>query len=176
MSKQSLTIETLSKYPNKNFVETGTFKGGSVLTALSCGFDSVYSVELHKPYFDYCVALYKDEPRVVLYNGDSALLLWDMIKDIKEPITFWLDGHIERNLPFGIKPIPIMEELLAIGKHPIKNHTILIDDRRVMGTDVWFGLTEQEVIKGLMKINKDYVISYEDSCNGPNDIVVARLK
>ena len=174
MAKHSLVASVLFKYQNKVFVETGTYYGDAVKEALHCGFDEIHSIEIHEPFYDICKLLFSDKPQVRLHLGDSSVCLWDVISPIDVPITFWLDGHIETGVPYGKKPIPILDELEAIGRHPIKTHTILVDDRRVMGTDVWFGITEEQVIEGIIKINKNYKISYEDSCNAPNDILVAR--
>jgi hypothetical protein len=173
--KGSLSDSVLLKYINNTFFETGTFKGDAVNTAIRCGFKTIYSVEFHRPFYDYCVNLFKHNDIVHLYCGDSAICLWDIIKDIDEKITFWLDGHIEVGIPFGAEPIPILRELEQIDRHHIKEHTIMIDDRRVMGTDVWFGITEKSVISSLLQINHSYSICYEDTCNAPNDILIARL-
>lgn len=175
MSKGSLTSLVLSRYPNEVFIETGTFNGDAVREALLCSFNEIHSIEIHRPFYENCVVMFKNEPRVKLHLGDSSDFLWDVIKDIDVPITFWLDGHIEVGVPHGKKPIPVLDELNAIGRHHIKMHTILVDDRRVMGTDVWFGLSEEQVIEGIIKINKNYQMSYENSCNAPNDILVARM-
>ena len=175
MAKHSLVASVLNRYPNEVFVETGTFRGDAVREALLCHFSEIHSIEIHRPFYDNCILMFKDKPRVKLHLGDSSDCLWEVIKEIDVPITFWLDGHIEVGVQHGKKPIPVIDELESIGRHHIKTHTILVDDRRVMGTDVWFGITEEEVIEGIMKINKDYKISYEDSCNAPNDILVARM-
>ena len=175
MAKHSLVASVLNKYSNSIFVETGTFRGDAVKEALCCLFNEIHSIEIHRPFYEQCVSMFNDEPSVKLHLGDSSDCLWDIISNINVPITFWLDGHIEVGVPYGKKPIPVLDELEAISRHPIKTHTILVDDRRVMGTDVWFGITEEEVIEGIMKINKNYQISYEDSCNAPNDILVARM-
>lgn len=171
--KGSLSKIVLSKYPNAVFIETGSFRGAGIDTAIDCGFEEIHSIELHKPFYDYCTDKFKSNNSVCLHLGDSAKDLWGIIKEIDRPITFWLDGHIEVGVPFGVKPIPILEELKQIGKHKIKSHTILVDDRRVMGTDVWFGITEEQIIEAIMKVNKNYVILYEDTCNAPKDIIVA---
>ncbi len=173
--KGSLVSDVLRQYTNPVFVETGTFEGAGVATAISCGFDEIHSIELHEPFFDSCLARFRGDANVYLHLGDSGVCLWDIIKNIDRAITFWLDGHIERDVPHGVQPIPILAELEQIGRHPIKSHTILIDDRRVMGTDVWFGITEKEVVEGAMKINSDYTIAYEDTCNAKNDIIVVRV-
>lgn len=173
--KGSLVSDVLRQYTNAVFVETGTFEGAGVATAISCGFDEIHSIELHRPFFDSCSARFSEDSNVYLHLGDSGVCLWDIIKAIDRPITFWLDGHIEVGVPHGIQPIPILAELEQISRHPIKSHTILIDDRRVMGTNVWFGITEKEVIEGAMKINSAYSIAYENTCNADNDIIVVRL-
>lgn len=174
MSK-SLITSVLRQYKNKTFVETGTHYGGGVLIALLAGFSDIRNVEIHEPFYQLCVDKFKKFPQVKLYLGDSMEMLEFMISDITYPITFWLDGHIHKTIK-GIKAIPILEELEIIGRHPIKTHTILVDDRRVMGKPVWEGITELEVINGIRKINKDYKISYASSRNGPQDILVGEVK
>jgi len=175
MAKHSLVASVLAKYPNGVFIETGTFLGAAVKEALRCSFDEIHSIEIHRPFYEQCVVMFNDEPSVKLHLGDSSDCLWDIISNINVPITFWLDGHIEVGVPHGKKPIPVLDELDAISRHHVKTHTILVDDRRVMGTDVWFGITEEQVIEGIMKVNKNYQISYENSCNALNDILVARM-
>jgi hypothetical protein len=177
----SITVPVLQKYPNDAFVETGTFEGGGIVIALNCGcFKDIYSVEVHKPYYDNNVQQFRNLPNVHLFLGDSAEVLWTMIKDIDVPITFWLDGHIclYPGVAVGKKNIPILEELQVIAQHPIKTHTILVDDRRVMGTGFGYGwevIPESMVIEHIKKINLNYVIRYEDSLQAPKDIVVGVL-
>jgi hypothetical protein len=175
----SLALETLKKYPNNIFVETGTFEGGATLFAVQTGFKEIYSVEVYKVFYETCLARFKDYPNVHLFHGDSIDTLWSMIKDINEPITFWLDGHYcpYPGVTGGKKNIPIIEELDIIAQHPTKTHTILVDDRRVMGTNFfgWEDIPESMVIEHIKKINPAYQIKYEDSYNAPNDIIVGIL-
>jgi hypothetical protein len=172
----SQSQEVLQKYLNPVFVETGTLRGDAVEFALKVGFKEIYSVEVHKAFYDKCVTRFKDQTNVHLFLGDSIDTLWNMIKDISVPITFWLDGHIypRSGVSVGKKNIPIMEELEIIAQHPIKTHTIMIDDRRVMGTQChgWQTISEKMVIDGVKRINPAYEIRYEDSCHARNDIVV----
>jgi len=175
----SITVPVLQKYPNEVFVETGTFEGGGVIIAQRCGFKDIRSVEVYKVFYDTNVIQFKDSPNVHLYHGDSIDTLWSMIEDVRVPITFWLDGHIclYPGVSVGKKNIPIMEELEIISRHPIKTHTILIDDRRVMGTQFygWEDIPEQMVIEGIKRINPAYEIRYEDSLQALRDIVVGAL-
>lgn len=175
----------LHKYPNSCFVETGTAKGDGIADALMCGFTDVRSVEIHKPFFECCDARYKDDRRVHLYLGDSVKWLEDMIRHVRTPITFWLDGHfsVGTGAQFDddsgmTKCCPVLEELKIIANHPIRTHTILIDDRRLLrassngGRDGIFGVTEQEVREMLLRINPGYTFGYEDGHQG-DDILVA---
>lgn len=162
----NLTGEVLSKYANKVFVETGTYKGAAVLVALDCGFEVIHSIEIDYNLFEQCRDKFSGYNNVFIHFGDSKKLLYDVIKNISCNITFWLDGH-------NVGSVPILDELEQISKHSIKTHTILIDDRRVMGTDIWSGISEQDVINSVMKVNGNYKMVYEDSTNAKNDILVA---
>ena len=173
----SLTKEVLTKYKNKYFVETGTFTGGAVQLALDCGFEMVRSIESNVTLFKECAIKFKDNINVQLYLGTSQVRLFEMSFDIKEPITFWLDGH---NMGYDEEDgIPIYTELLIIGLHPIKTHTILIDDIRMFGKEDtnlgWKNINLDEVINRIKFINPNYKITYEDSNNGPKDILVAYI-
>jgi L-rhamnose mutarotase len=65
-----------------------------------------------------------------------------------------------------------MEELKQIKDHSIKNHTILIDDRRLFGTADFLDISEDTIKAAILEINPNYQFSYE---NGfiENDILVA---
>lgn len=173
--------EVFVKYKNGVLVETGSFTGGGIKEALKAGFPKVISLELQQSYFDLCKRMYEGDQRVTIVKGDSALILGKAIAEIKEPITFWLDGHYSAlDTGFGVKGAPILEELEHIKQHPLsKHHTILIDDRRMLkktgngGKDTYFELTEDEVRAKLLEINPDYIFSYEHGYVN-DDIIVAR--
>jgi len=104
-----------------------------------------------------------------LHCGSSADLLWDIIKSIDEPITFWLDAHYVET--------PILQELVAIKSHHIKTHTILIDDVRLFGGNGDWGrnISIDTVIQYGLAINNQYNISYEPNFCGPKDILVFKI-
>lgn len=192
----SLTTETLDKYTyNKYFLETGTFTGGGVEIARLCGFEQIISIEADERLYLSVLNNYKDTDNIHLYHGDSEVVLPEIIKDIDEPITFFLDSHIvdmnkEIAKEISIREIPLVQELLVIKEHPIKTHTILIDDKRMMGmtqdfyksrwggwiTDEWAGIPEPLIMELLNEINSDYEIVYEDTVNAKGDIIVAKPK
>ena len=168
--------DTFKEFPNKYFVESGSYKGEGIRCALNTGFEYIYSVELNHSYYNYCKNMFLDNPNVFLFMWDSGDILFDIIKDINEPITFWLDGHCTIDSINNRKShSPILKELEAIKKHHIKNHTILIDDIRDFGT-LWFDfVTLSKVIEKIMEINPNYKISYLDGCVA-NDILVAEIR
>lgn len=68
-----------------------------------------------------------------------------------------------------------MEALLD---HPIKTHTLLVDDRRIfgqLGSNWGEDLDEELLIEAMTDINPDYQISFEDGCIA-DDIIVAQVK
>jgi heterodisulfide reductase subunit A-like polyferredoxin len=72
------------------------------------------------------------------------------------------------------KKCPLLDELEVIKNHPVKNHTIMIDDIRCCGTDYFDFITKEQLENKIKEINPKYVITYEDSWE-PKDILVARL-
>jgi hypothetical protein len=121
---------------NKVFLETGSFLGGGINQAYHAGYRNIISIELSDHYYEHCKNLYKNHSSfITLYHGDSGVILGDIISKIDQPITFWLDGHYsggaESNIPetagAGLES-PLYRELEFISLHPIKTHTILIDD------------------------------------------------
>lgn len=172
------------KYKNNYLVESGIQLGYGIDDALHCGFPNVRSIEISPSYYARAQERFKDNPKVKLYFGDSVTMFYDIIKDINEPITFWLDGHYSWGGESGFNKehvCPVLMELEQIKKHPIKTHTILVDDRRLFvpsscgGMDGCFNLSEKDVIAKILEINKDYKIIYDDGyCK--DDIIVAYIE
>lgn len=171
-----------SKYPNKYFVESGTYAGGGIYDALKAGFNQIFSMEISDFFYNLCKDLFKHNENVHLHLGSSVNLLKSIIDPINEPITFWLDGHYCCGLSGYDKNYvcPLLQELDIIKQHSIKTHTIIIDDKRLFkksadnGLDGFFMITEDEVLEKIKDINPSYEITYEDGIV-PNDIIVARI-
>lgn len=166
------------------FFETGTNMGHGVRRAVECGFKKVISVDIEEKYYELAKQEFtKDKYPDVDFKfalGNSADLVWPLISEVTEGIVFWLDGH-------GCGKNPLHKELEAIGKHPIKNHIIMIDDVRMMGEDseytkslkldwAWGKETAKDKIaESVLKVNKNYNISYLDSPMMKNDIMLAQI-
>ncbi len=172
----STTKETFVKYPNKYFVESGSWVGGGIENALAAGFKHIYSIELKPSLYERCCVQFAPYPFVKLFLGDSADVLPLILKEIDAPATFWLDGHYcGSNSAKGAFNTPLLAELEHISQHPIKTHTILIDDIRQFGTAEMDFITLEQVIEKIRTINFNYEITYEDGYI-PRDVLVASIK
>src|SRR5258708_1240860 len=117
-------------FKKRIFVETGSLCGDSIQKALDAGFKVVYSMDIDVPYHNISKQRFAGNKNVKLFLKDSGSQLWGIIKHFKEPVTFWLDAHNGFPDPNakGVQNTPLMAELEQIKRHPIKTHTILIDD------------------------------------------------
>ena len=56
-----LTIDYLTKYSKKNnFIESGTYQGDTVKTAIEYGFKNIHSIEIFDTLYDSCVEMFKN--------------------------------------------------------------------------------------------------------------------
>jgi hypothetical protein len=111
-------------------VETGTYFGDMVEATLN-DFTAIYSIELSKLLYKKAVKKFKLHNKVNLLQGDSAQILPNILKKVEQPTLFWLDAHYSEGITAkGDTNTPILDELKAILKHPVRNHLILIDDAR----------------------------------------------
>lgn len=172
-----LTQGFLNQYPNRYFVETGTWVGNGVISAQQAGFAEIHSIELSERYYSYCKEMFHGAENVHLWLGDSGALLADVIRDMHEPITFWLDGHFSGNdTAQGIENTPILKELEAIRQHPIKTHTLLIDDVRLFGSAEFDFVPLHVIVQKIREINPNYIITFADGHPFPRDILVAYVR
>ena len=116
------SIELFKKYMNPVFIETGSYIGKGIQHAIGAGFKDIYSIEIMPEYFNICSGAFAGYNNIHLLLGDSPLVLSEILNNINESVTFWLDAHI------GGAVSPLLAELEVIRRHPIKTHTILIDD------------------------------------------------
>ncbi len=163
-----------ARYPNPVLVETGTWHGDGVAAALEAGFPCVYSIELSEMLYARACDRFHGDPRVTLYVGQSNVWLPEVLDLIDGPATFWLDAHYSAgDTARGDVFCPILDELALIARHPVKTHTLLIDDLRLFGPGE-FGVSYEQLHSALMDINPTYVLTYADSPMAAADILVVR--
>jgi hypothetical protein len=128
--KQTTIKEYQNKYQYEVLVETGTYMG-KMVEAQKKSFKEVYSIELGIDLFNKAKRRFRKDKNVTILQGDSGIVLHDLMFEINEPAIFWLDGHYSAgNTARGDKDCPIFEELDAIFSKINYNHILLIDDAR----------------------------------------------
>jgi hypothetical protein len=172
-----LTLDYLKSYAvGEVFVETGTYLGDTVKLALVHGFKKIHSIELNKKLYDDAVEMFKDNPAVKIWHGDSIEILPLIIDEIgNNEATFWLDAHASGPLVGGKSGgSPVVDELNIINESECKNHTIFVDDKRLFGSAEWSYVKLSDAVETITKINPDYKIEYLDG-HIPNDVLCARI-
>jgi len=102
---------------------------------------------------------------VKIIQGDSGDIIGELIREIKQPALFWLDGHYSAgDTAKGEKSTPVLKELKHILSAKDLRHVILVDDARAFGkAEDYPSLEElQDFVISLRKnveiINKDDII------------------
>lgn len=148
------------------FVETGTDKGECVQRAIDIGFERVVSIEINPVLAENARERFSTNENVAILRGSSPAVLPFVLASILEPCTFWLDAHPDHDSP-------ILQELAIFRHHPIKSHTILIDDRRLMRGH-WENVHEEQVLRLLKAINPSYKITNVAGFD-PTDVIMAQI-
>ena len=118
--------------PASVLVETGTFQGETI-EALRGDFTRLITIELFEPLYAAAREKFRGDTHVEPYLGDSAVLLPGIIRDIPQPIVFWLDGHYSGPGTAHENICPVLAELDAIFARNREDDIILIDDARLFG-------------------------------------------
>jgi len=160
--------------PNKILIESGSYQGDGIQDALDCGYKRIVSFEVFTDLVEHCRKRFKNNYAVTIVE-DTASNMYDHIKSIDEPMTFWLDGHwTGQSTPKDIC-CPVLKELDAISRHPIKTHTILVDDVRLFGTEHFGHIQLSDVMAKIKQINPKYSIEFKDG-HCKDDVLVAMIK
>ena len=110
-----------------HFVETGTYLGVTT-RALASHVSHVYSIELSKPLYKGAKKRLKHS-NIQLFHGNSTDVLPQLMRQLKSPALFYLDGHYSCGITAkGPEETPILKELQAIFDAPPMAHVIVIDD------------------------------------------------
>jgi hypothetical protein len=160
----TISANILKQYLNPAFVETGVWNGDGLLEAKKAGFKQLYSIEID-PHI--AASARRRVPEAIIVIGDARSMIKFVINKIKQPITFWLDGHDSCSTS-------ILEELSIISRYPlVEKCIILIDDIRVFRdmNNVW-GVDINKLTNMAVKVKKQSKISFIDSTLFPQDIMV----
>lgn len=127
--KQSVIGYYRDKHKLPFFVETGTLYGNTIWNQLK-SFERLYSIELSEELYKKAVKRFEKANKVDILQGDSSVVLKEIVPLLGEPSLFWLDGHYSgTGTAKGEKDCPIIEELNHILDSNL-DHVLLIDDAR----------------------------------------------
>jgi len=128
VEKRQLIIQYAKDRGIKLFVETGTYYGETV-EAVRDYFDEIWSVEISNNLYSLAAQKFNHHPHIHIIEGDSSIILPDILKKINDPCLFWLDGHFSGgDTSRGKEDSPVKEELKYILDHDQLNHVLLLDD------------------------------------------------
>lgn len=142
--KQIIIQEYQQKFQINTLIETGTFLG-EMVEAQKMFFTKIISIELSKYLFEKARKRFRKDDNIMIVRGDSGNVLENLLKEINEPVLFWLDGHYSMGMTAkGEKDCPIFEEINAIfAGQKNMGHILLIDDARLFnGTGDYPSLDE----------------------------------
>jgi hypothetical protein len=160
--KQIAIREYQQKFQVNVFIETGTFLG-EMVEAQKMLFKKIISIELSKYLYEKARKRFTQDDNVVVVHGDSGRVLQQVLKEINEPVLFWLDGHYSMGVTArGKKDCPIFDEINAIfDAHKNMGHILLIDDARLFtGTGDY--PTLDELTKFIHDRNRAYQMEVKD--------------
>lgn len=157
-----LTLDLLDKYRTEYFIETGTHSGRAVEMALELGIPHIHSVEVWEHMYRQFVQQLGESPTVRLYLGQSPDMLPQMMSNVNDQATIFLDAHAATETDDREKygKSPVLFEIEVIAKHPVKNHIIMVDDIDDFDLgqyDDIYGKVDVDMIKReITKIDKKY--------------------
>lgn len=168
------------KTDHRVFIETGLLDGIGVRSALEAGFEQIFSIEMDAKIVERRSPEFASNPKVQIITARSEIALGPLLQQFSEPVLLWLDAHSfwggmgGGSLMPGTNLYPLYAELDEIAAHPIKTHTVLIDDIREFGA---MRYDYETVITKLKQINPAYRIQRVNSGgdNYKNDVLAASI-
>ena len=128
--KEEIVAAYAAAFGATTLIETGTFLG-DMDYAVKDIFRAIYSIELSAGIAQRARRRLHAYPHIQILQGDSGVVLPRILGEIDSQCIFWLDGHYSAGITAkGDLETPVIQELLTIFAHPVKDHVILIDDAR----------------------------------------------
>jgi len=164
-----LMLQLKDRYELRDFIETGTYYGGTAVWAAS-HFDNVTTIEYSREIFEEAVARHGKVRNINFIFGDSRSVLNAIVPKLSRPAIFWLDGHWSGGQTYGENDeCPLIDEIYAINIST-HAHLLFIDDARLFTSppprphriEQWPSIGE--VIEALKFGNhKYYIVVVEDA-------------
>ncbi|HXJ17438.1 MAG TPA: hypothetical protein VNM68_09605 [Candidatus Polarisedimenticolia bacterium] len=129
--KQRTVREYARRYSLRTLIETGTYYG-EMVAAVKDDFDRIYSIEFDPELVRRAARRFAGDPRIRILEGDSRIVLPELLKSVSEPALFWLDAGYWGWENLQRDPERLSAEVEAVLSHPVKSHVILMDDARML--------------------------------------------
>lgn len=151
LGKQRVVIDYIRRSGISVFIETGTYKGRMVYAVMPY-VKEIYTIELDEALFQDARKRFAGYSNIHILQGQSGVILRDVLSVIDEPCLFWLDAHWSGGSTAKSEfDTPIMQELKCIlNDKTAEEDIILIDDAHC-----FTGKNDYPSLEGL----KEYVLS-----------------
>jgi hypothetical protein len=130
----------------RTFVETGTYRGEGVQSALNSGhFEKIYSIDINTEFQVANRLRFTAAPTVEILDGNSVDVLTSLIDSAtlpQQPVLFFLDAHFAGADTGGAdveRGCPLLKELAVIARRGVVGDIVVIDDMRHIGQARWGG-------------------------------------
>jgi hypothetical protein len=127
--KQRTVEEYARRYGLRVLVETGTYYG-EMVAAMRRRFDEIYSIEFDSALARRAQKKFSRWPHVHILEGDSRLVVPELLQSLDRPALFWLDAGYYGWAGLQGDRQRLTIELEAVLGHRVKGHVILMDDAR----------------------------------------------
>jgi hypothetical protein len=125
-----LTLALRNAFYIEDFIETGTFLGGTAAWAAS-QFQRVTTIEAAPKLHAEAASRHAALKNLKFLLGDSREAMAAIVPTLTKPSLFWLDGHWSCEDTAGeADQCPLAGELAVLSQSPLQ-HFILIDDARL---------------------------------------------
>lgn len=127
-----LIRELATRFAIHNFVETGTYLGGTAAWAAT-EFDRVWTSELHPDSYSRARHNLEKFANVKIYQEASGAFLRRILPEVRGKTLFWLDAHM---MPGAVTAglddeCPVLDEIRAIIEWSTRDGYIFVDDARL---------------------------------------------
>src|SRR5256885_2711053 len=127
--KQRTVRDYAQRYGLRVLVETGTYYG-EMVAAMKDRFAEIHSVEFDSALTARAAKKFSRSPHVHIHQGDSQIVVPELLKSLRQPALFWLDAGYYGWAGLQGDKQRLTTELEAILRHPLRGHVILMDDAR----------------------------------------------
>lgn len=141
-------LDIAKKYKSPVWLATVLDQGDVLQTGIDAEYAHVVGVSTDKGDSNWCRERFNGIASVSIFYGPD-MVLFEVIKDIIQPVTFCLDSRSD--------PAPaLIQELGVLKHHRIKSHTIIIRNVSLFGTEASGFIKWPQVKEVLWRINDRY--------------------